>query len=107
MSFENDITEIKTILEDGQPIFKAASPEQIANRPDNWEDRIEEIDVLRSMFEENIGHNVLDSQWVTIIRQLLKDNNKKFGELEDFNGEILGFLIALDDACLQSGLKIK
>ena len=35
MSLENDITTIKTLVEAGEPIFKAASSDQIANRNAN------------------------------------------------------------------------
>ena len=103
MSFEKDITEVKKLAEDG-PEFKAANAEEIANRPDNWIEHIEEIDVIRDMFEGNIGSSVNDSDWIKIIQELLKESKKTFSDLEKVNSEMLSLLIALDDATYMAGL---
>ena len=105
MSFEKDVAAVKSMVE--ADVFKAASKEQIANRPNSWEADIEDINIIRDLFQENIGQKVTDIQWIEIIRTLIKVNGQPFEKLREMDMQLLHLLIALDDATYQSGLRLR
>ena len=103
MSLEKDIGEVKKIVE--QEIFQPAQPEELKGREKEyekmWWERVEEIDILRDIHEDNQGKRYTDEQWIAILKTLFANNkNITFRNLEDLQEEIRGFLMAADDATI-------
>jgi hypothetical protein len=111
MSLEKDI---KGIME--QDIFRPVSPEDKQAREAEWskmwEERLEEIDIVRTLIEENEFKEggFTDAQWEKIVREWLKQNkDKTFGDLEDYSHEIQGLMMSFSDALValdDKGIKI-
>ena len=96
MSLENDITKIR------EDMFPPAGPEDLAARKveweKNWENRIEDIDSIRTLIEENMGKSFTDQRWIAMVENVLKESNRTFRDLEDFANDFHGLLITFDDA---------
>jgi hypothetical protein len=96
---------IQHIRED-KDIFKPSTPKDREARAVEWtkmwEDRIEEIDIIRDLVEKNIYKTggFTDEEWIAIVREWLRQNpqNMSFGSLEDLSHDLQGLLMSFDDA---------
>jgi|SRR5665213_131295 len=96
MSLEVDTTVIKRMVEAG--LFKPASPEQIAARPYNWENDVEDLDVIKDLVEENMSVTFSPEQWIAVVTEFLSQEKAEFKTLADENSNLLGLLMSMDDA---------
>jgi hypothetical protein len=90
-----------------EDIFKPASKPELTQRRKDYifgQEDLDEIDVIRDLFEENHsrGRKVSDEEWFATIKELLASSGKTIQDLKDFNDNILQLLIALDDANIKS-----
>jgi len=52
-------------------LFKPATPEQIASRPQEWEDQLIEVGYLKDIIESGNHRQFTDNEWIQLIRQYL------------------------------------
>jgi hypothetical protein len=98
MSLEKDITAIKKMTEAG-PLFKPATPEQIANRGvPSIQDRLDEVFDLKFVADDIANQELSEEQWVMVLKEIGAEAPDKFRELANLNEEYLCFIISLDDA---------
>ena len=92
------------ILGKTEDIFKPASKGEIEDRRKDFggltADMLDDIDVIRSIYEDNIGKKVSDEKFAQTVGIMLRNSNKTIDDLKQLNDSILGMLIALDDAAL-------
>jgi len=91
-----------------EDVFKPADRNDLKkreqDRPPLTIDDLEEINVLRGIFDENHsqGSKVADNVWVNMINALLKKSKRPFSDLTHLSDEILNLLMTLDDIHLDN-----
>jgi len=72
MSFETDITQIKKMVEaDEKPVFRAASQEEIANRPDPTKEIKTKLTIYMPLYKADGTKTTKDEAYNTIMELVI------------------------------------
>lgn len=108
MSFENDITHIKRLIEEGpdEPIFKAATPENLANREDafkdeSYEDKVKRLAQEASEYFSQVGLSPSGDEIVGYVADIIEEDS---GHMDEYGYKYIAKIlhILLDESIYES-----